>query len=150
MWKRKYTRTSTMKSMSMIYMRLIIRVSKKIKNDISMSLKANSNIYIILKPRTVWLLSMKKKVNNISECNLLHDILNTYKLSKNLISHYYLILHRCTNTWKGGAKFNNFWILLDSGCTSMIFIWRLIINNLLLKKTMWCNGTHKGVVLIPI
>ena len=41
------------------------------------------------------------EVNNISECNLLHDIINPPKLTKNLNSHYSPIIHGCMNTIKG-------------------------------------------------
>ena len=34
-----------------------------------------------------------REVNKISECNLLHDIINTPKRTKNLKSHYSPILH---------------------------------------------------------
>ena len=38
------------------------------------------------------------------------------------------ILHVCMNTRKGRAKFNNFLILLDSGCSSTIFMRSLIMK----------------------
>ena len=38
------------------------------------------------------------KVNNIFGLNFLHDGLNPYKLTKNINSHYYSILHGCMNT----------------------------------------------------
>ena len=38
------------------------------------------------------------KLNNISECYLLHDIINASKRTKNLNSHYYPILRGCMNT----------------------------------------------------
>ena len=41
------------------------------------------------------------KVNKITECNLLHDIINTPKRTKNVNSHYSPILHGCMNTRKG-------------------------------------------------
>ena len=62
------------------------------------------------------------KANNITECNLLHDILNPPKRIENLNIHYSYILHGCMNTIKGRARFNNFRILLDSGCSSTIVI----------------------------
>ena len=40
----------------------------------------------------------ENEVNKIPECNLLHDIINTSKHTKNLNSHYYTILHGCMNT----------------------------------------------------
>ena len=42
-----------------------------------------------------------KEVNKISECNLLHDIINPPKRAKNLYSHYSPILNVCMNTRKG-------------------------------------------------
>ena len=50
----------------------------------------------------------ENEVNKTPKCNLLHDILNPYKGTKNLNIHYYHILHVCLNTQKGTAKFNNF------------------------------------------
>ena len=66
------------------------------------------------------------KVNNIAECNLLHDIINPPKRAKILNSHYSPIIHECMNTRKGKAKFNNFCILLDSWYSSTIIIGRLV------------------------
>ena len=37
------------------------------------------------------------EVNNITERNLLHDIINPPKRTKNLNSHYSPILHGCMN-----------------------------------------------------
>ena len=68
----------------------------------------------------------ENKVNKIAACNLLHNIINPYKCSKYIHIYYYTILHGCMNTRKGGAKFNKFRILLDSGCSSMILIIILI------------------------
>ena len=48
------------------------------------------------------------KVNKIAECNLLHDMLNPSKCTKNINIHYSPILHGCMNTRKGKAKFNDF------------------------------------------
>ena len=61
-----------------------------------------------------------KKVNIIYKFNLLHDITNTPKYTNKLNSHYSPILHGYMSTIKGKAKFQNFRILLDSGCRSMI------------------------------
>ena len=61
-----------------------------------------------------------KEVKNISEFNLLNDIISPPKRAKNINSHYYPILHGCMNNRKVRKKFNNFLILLDSGCSSMI------------------------------
>ena len=68
------------------------------------------------------------EVKNIAECNLLHDIINPPKRAKNLNSHYYPILHVCMNTRKGKAKFKNFHILLESGCSYTIVMVRLVKN----------------------
>ena len=48
------------------------------------------------------------KVNIIAEYNLLHDIINTPKHAKNLISQYSPILHGCMNTKQGKAKLKSF------------------------------------------
>ena len=66
------------------------------------------------------------EINNISECNLLHYIINPPKRTKNLNSHYSPILHRCMDTRKGKSMFNNFRILLDSGCSSTVLMGRLV------------------------
>ena len=44
------------------------------------------------------------KANNISECNLLNDILNPSKLTKNINNHYYPILHGYINNFKGRKR----------------------------------------------
>ena len=44
------------------------------------------------------------EVNNIAECNLLHDIINPTKRVKYINSHYSPILHVCMNIRKGKAK----------------------------------------------
>ena len=66
------------------------------------------------------------KINNILECNLLHDITNPPKRAKKLNNHYSTILHGCMNSRKGGAKFKHFCILLDSGYSSKIVMGRLV------------------------
>ena len=65
-------------------------------------------------------------LNKISECNLIHDIINPPKRTKNLNSHYSPNLHECMNNRRGKVKFKNFWILLDSGCSYTIVMWRLV------------------------
>ena len=45
------------------------------------------------------------EVNNIAQCNLLHNMINSPKRAKNLNSRYSPILHGCMNTRKGKAKF---------------------------------------------
>ena len=49
-----------------------------------------------------------KEVNNIAECNLLHDMINPPKCTKTLNSHYSSILPGYINTRKGRAKFKTF------------------------------------------
>ena len=66
-----------------------------------------------------------KKVSEISECNLLHNIKNPYKCTKNINSHYSPILYGWMNTRKGRAKFKNR-IISDSGYSSTILMRRLI------------------------
>ena len=61
-----------------------------------------------------------RKVNNKAECYLLHNVLKTSKLAKNINSHNYPILHGCMNTCRCRARYNMFRILLDSGCISII------------------------------
>ena len=66
------------------------------------------------------------EVNNISECNFLHDIIHFPKHNKNLNSHYYPILHVCINTRHSRSKVKNFQTLLDSGCSYMVLMGRLV------------------------
>ena len=75
----------------------------KINNYVSVHLKENSKVYMILKSRMVQILYMKIKKNKIAECNLLHDILNSSKLNKRLNIQYSPIIHGCINTRKGRA-----------------------------------------------
>ena len=69
------------------------------------------------------------KINNISECNLLHDIINYSKHTKVIGSQYFPIFHGCINTCGGRPIFNNFRILLDSLCGYMVIMRRLIKKN---------------------
>ena len=69
-----------------------------------------------------------KEVNKIPEYNLLRDIINPPKRDKILNSHYSPIIHGCMNTRHGRAKFKNFQILLESGCSSNILMVRLVEN----------------------
>ena len=73
------------------------------------------------------------EVHNIAECNLLHDIINPHKRAKNINIHYYPIIHRCINTRKGRAKFKNFQILLNGGCSSTI-VMRMLVQNICPEK----------------
>ena len=55
-----------------------------------------------------------KEVNNISECNLLHNILNPSKFIKNININYSPILHLCTNKRRLMEKiktFESYWIV---------------------------------------
>ena len=72
-----------------------------------------------------------KEVNNISGCNLLHDILDPSKLTKNINVHYFPILHGCMNTRKGKAVFKKY-------------------KYLILKIMMWFNDIHKRVISLII
>ena len=65
------------------------------------------------------------EVKNVAECNLLHDIINPPKRTKNINIYYYPILHGCMNTRKGRARFKKFRILLVSGCSYTIVMRRL-------------------------
>ena len=67
-----------------------------------------------------------KEVKDIAERSLLHDIINPTKRAKNINIHYYTILHLCMNTRKGRARFKNFRIFVDSGCSSTIIMRRLV------------------------
>ena len=64
-------------------------------------------------------------INNISEFNLLHDILNNSKRTRNTNSKYYPILHVCMNTCRGMTNNRYFPILLDSEFSYMVLIRRL-------------------------
>ena len=50
----------------------------------------------------------ENKVNKLAECNLLHDIINTTKHTKNLKIHYSPIIHEYVNTKKVRARFKFF------------------------------------------
>ena len=72
-----------------------------------MYLNANLKIHLVLKIKMIWFCIHDNEVNNISECNLLHDLINPLKHTKNLNCHYSPTLHGCMNT-KGKLKFKNF------------------------------------------
>ena len=65
-----------------------------------------------------------KKVKNIAEWNLLHDIINPHKWIKNITIYYSPILHGCMHTIKVRAKFKNLRILLDIGWGYTIIVRR--------------------------
>ena len=92
------------------------------------------NTYDIKRPNDMNYID-ENEVNKINECNLLHDIMNTYKRNKRLNSHYSHIIRVCTNTQKGRSRFNTFRILLDGRFSSTVVMIRLI-KKLILKKTM--------------
>ena len=46
--------------------------------------------------------------NNLAECNLLYDILNPSKNSKNTNSNFYPTLQGCMNTRRVRSKYNLF------------------------------------------
>ena len=50
----------------------------------------------------------ENEVNNIAECYLLHDIINTTKRAKNINRYYCPIIHRFMNTRKGIARVKSF------------------------------------------
>ena len=86
----------------------------------------------------------ENKVNKITECNLIHDILNPYKNTTILNIHKYPILHGCMNTRKCRAKFKNFHILSDSRCSSTVITRRLITKlNTKIDTVMQCH-TQEG------
>ena len=66
------------------------------------------------------------EVNNISECNLLNDILNPPKRTKILNGHYYFILHGRINSRKGKERFKKILILLEIGRSSTIVMGRKV------------------------
>ena len=83
-----------------------------------------------------------KKVNNIAEFSLLHDIVNPVKHTKRLNNNYCPIIYEFMNNRKGKQKFNNFRILLDSGCSSMIVMGGLVLK-IFLKRC--CDAlAHKS------
>ena len=58
--------------------------------------------------------------------------------------YYSPIVQGCTNTQKGRAKFNNFLILLDSGCSSTI-VTRILIEKINPKKICCDKKAYTGV-----
>ena len=67
-----------------------------------------------------------KEVNKRAECNLLNNIINPTIYNKNLNIHYSPILYECINTMHGKEKFNNFRIILNSVCSSLIVMIMLV------------------------
>ena len=85
-----------------------------------------------------------KEVNKIAECYLLPGIINPPKRAKNINSHYYPILHGCTDIRKGRAKFKNFQIIFDSGFSSTILTRRLVEKLSLEKDAVMQWYTQDG------
>ena len=88
-------------------------IRDKIENNVRLRLKENYKLRMRLKSRMVWLACMKKKVDKLSECNLLHNIINTPKHTKSLNTHSSNIIQGWMNTKMGKEKFKNFQIILD-------------------------------------
>ena len=91
-----------------------------------------------------------KEVKNIDEYNLLHDIINPPKRAKNINSHYYPILHGCTDIRKGRAKFKNFQIIFDSGFSPTILTRRLVEKLSLEKDALMQWYTQDGNITTHI
>ena len=79
-------------------------------NEVSLRLNENSKYIHDMKSLNGVNCIYDNKVNNIDKYNLLHDILNPSKHTKNISIHYYPILHGCINTRKGKVKFKNYQI----------------------------------------
>ena len=88
-----------------------------------------------------------KKLNKVSECNVLHDMINPPKRANNLNSHYYPIIHGFMNTRKSIVIFKDFLILLDSGCISRILIGRLVKTLKLEKYAVTQLHTQAGNII---
>ena len=73
------------------------------------------------------------EVNNIDECNLMHDIINPPKRAKKINIRYATILHGCMNNRKYKARFKKILILLDGWCSSKILMGR-IFEKLILEE----------------
>ena len=68
------------------------------------------------------------KLNKIHECNLLQNVLNLPKGTKNQKKYYSPIIKGYMNIQKGKGKFKNYWVLFDNGCSYTIVIGILITN----------------------
>ena len=60
------------------------------------------------------------EVNKIDKSNLLYDMINPPKRTKNLNGHYSPVLNECMNTRNDREKFKKFRILLFIGCSFTI------------------------------
>ena len=61
-----------------------------------------------------------KYINNIAEFNLLHNVIDYYKCTKNINTHYSFTIHGCMDTRMGEEKHKKLYILLDIGCSYTI------------------------------
>ena len=68
------------------------------------------------------------KLNKIHECNLLQNVLNPPKGTKNQKIYYSPIIKVYMNIQKGKGKFKNSSVLFDNGCSYTIIIGMLITN----------------------
>ena len=84
------------------------------------------------------------KINNISEWNLLHDIPNPLKHTRNINSHYFTIMCGCMNMRRGGEKYKTFWILFDSGFSYSVVTRRLTTKHKTKKDDLVKWHTHAG------
>ena len=80
------------------------------------------------------------EVNNIAELNLLNYIIDRSKLTKNINSHYSPVRYGYINTRRGKAKFDNFRTLLDTECSSIILMKRILTKLKTKEYSMmkWC------------
>ena len=92
----------------------------------------------------------ENEVNKVSECNLIHDILNPSKRTGLLNIHYYPILHGCMNTRKGRETFKNFLILFHSGFGSTIVIKILITKIDPIEDAVVQRHTQAGNIITNI
>ena len=89
----------------------------------------------------------EKEVNKIAECNLLHDIISPPKRDKYLNGHYSLIIHGCMNTRLSRARFKNFLIILDIGCSSAVVMGRLVEKIRLREDYVMQLHTQSGNII---
>ena len=125
-----------MKMLNLILMRtdsirlttLVLKTQMKNIIDVSAHLnKKFKNTYGIENMNGMTLIH-DNKLNNISECNLLHYIPNPPKCTKILNSNYSPILHGFMNNRKGKVRFKSFRILLHIGCISVIIIGGIVLK----------------------
>ena len=98
---------------------------KRKLNDTSVRFNANRKVHVIENMNDMNCIH-EKKGNKISECNLLHDIINPLKCAKILNRHYYPFLHGNTNNRKCREKFKNLRIILDIVCSYTFVMGRIV------------------------